>query len=700
MARFRLNRTQLYKNQTYDDALADLINATLPSWMENDHAYPQKMKRAKAHPKHKQRLFGRFYTNNFQLRSLAGCSGGECLDDDRLAATERERLRRQLPSSTASRDDAGVCTQYFVMPGHRLFDPCGKQHTDACPRGCAGPCFYATAATGTATRTHLARAASSLASFDAVLIAERWEEDDGRQSDFLADLAGVPRDAPFAPKNAGERNLRVEKAGARERRCFYRDLLRRLGLGHLLDALGRENALEVELYEHARHLNDVMLEAWENETSAMVPTIAAAFHVNEEQSPSGKRASFVDDASISKRAEEGDIMTAPAHDTDDAHRYGVIFVMYHKTGYVLSRFLAKEIIELEHKARGYAKKEVRVVLNSYAQDYVDKETGTTIAFGRRGGWKKMLVKPRTHHGLIGCDENFRLRAGKIHLQEAPDFYCSDADLSARMLGLPARFPHVGGRVKIVHFARNPFDMALSNYFYHSQEKVQEAWVQKDDPCDINYSNGESLASHVLPVLSPRTKITESQLDAVLHMCQSLFQRKHGLHNATFREHLVQLNPWDGLRLATAQMLISSSRDTGYLAGGDILRMANNIIKFRDLQTSPLIPITQRDNTHVLTFAMEQYLECRENVTTNLFNFVLSNDIIVSQALKIDASRDWANKQAKPLRNSGGHVTQGKHQDREQLRQALREDLVLGPILREVEILVNKALNQNRENVFQ
>jgi hypothetical protein len=50
-------------------------------------------------------------------------------------------------------------------------------------------------------------------------------------------------------------------------------------------------------------------------------------------------------------------------------------------------------------------------------------------------------------------------------------YCGDADLSARMLGLPARPPGAGGRAKIAHFVRNPFDMALSNYFYHSQEIV-------------------------------------------------------------------------------------------------------------------------------------------------------------------------------------------------------------------------------------
>merc|ERR1712194_956112 len=172
------------------------------------------------------------------------------------------------------------------------------------------------------------------------------------------------------------------------------------------------------------------------------------------------------------------------------------------------------------------------------------------------------------------------------------------------------------------------------------------------------------------------------------MCQSLY-RSDGMSNATFYEHLMQLNRWDGLRLATAQMLISSSRANGYFAGGDILRMANNIIKFQNLLTSSSIPTTQRENTHLLTIAMENYMARPKNVIGDLFNFVLGNSTIVPQALRTDAAQAWAKKQAKPPPKPSGHVTQGKHKDRELLRLALREDSVLGPILTEVEILVNK-----------
>lgn len=45
------------------------------------------------------------------------------------------------------------------------------------------------------------------------------------------------------------------------------------------------------------------------------------------------------------------------------------------------------------------------------------------------------------------------------------------------------------------------------------------------------------------------------------------------------------------------------------------------------------------------------------------------------------------------------MTQGKHEDREELRQALQDDAVLGPILREIEILVNAALVESEELVY-
>ena len=69
-------------------------------------------------------------------------------------------------------------------------------------------------------------------SFDAILINE--DLGDEKQSDFLSDLTGVPRNASFALKNKEGRNTRVEKSKKLEKISFYRLLLKKLGLEHLI----------------------------------------------------------------------------------------------------------------------------------------------------------------------------------------------------------------------------------------------------------------------------------------------------------------------------------------------------------------------------------------------------------------------------------------------------------------------------------
>lgn len=182
------------------------------------------------------------------------------------------------------------------------------------------------------------------------------------------------------------------------------------------------------------------------------------------------------------------------------------------------------------------------------------------------------------------------------------------------------------------------------------------------------------------------------------MCNSLYRSKDSsLRNATFYEHLLKLDRFDGLRLATAQMIISSSVANDYLAGGDILRMAANIVQFRSLQTSPSIPPQQREGLHLLTISMDDYITQQSQVLEKFIDFVfLANYTVVNKSMR----RNAVMKTVQPDRSSQNstHVTQGKHEDREELRRALRGDAVLWPILGEVEKLVNEALRQSNDDV--
>ena len=158
------------------------------------------------------------------------------------------------------------CSLYF-MTADLLFDQCNKRYTEVCPIGCEGPCFYTAMATGDLQQTDLDHAMKALGTFDAILINE--DLDDEKQSDFLSDLTGVPRNASFALKNKEGRNTRVEKSKKLEKISFYRRLLKKLGLEDLTTKLNDMNKLELELYMHAKELNKNMLDQWEKETQSL-----------------------------------------------------------------------------------------------------------------------------------------------------------------------------------------------------------------------------------------------------------------------------------------------------------------------------------------------------------------------------------------------------------------------------------------------
>ena len=114
---FRLNTILLFEDTAYTDEIKSLINEKLPQWLkEENHAYPiedkeylHKMKKKEEKKKHfHERLFGRHYTDNFQLRSLAGVT-----DDQPI-------------SNVVSQN----CTLYFAAVD-MLFDECGKVYTAA-----------------------------------------------------------------------------------------------------------------------------------------------------------------------------------------------------------------------------------------------------------------------------------------------------------------------------------------------------------------------------------------------------------------------------------------------------------------------------------------------------------------------------------------------------------------------------------------
>ena len=228
----------------------------------------------------------------------------------------------------------------------------------------------------------------------------------------------------------------------------------------------------------------------------------------------------------------------------------------------------------------------------------------------------------------------------------------------------------------------------------------ESKVHWDSPCHHLYNDTEQpLSSYIIPTLSSwadqttsaAPDVTQEQMDDIVDMCQSLYQNDSKMRDATFYEHLMQLTKKDGVRLATAQMTIASGDGNKHYAGGDLLRMANNMVKFQKLQQS------HPSNIQLLTLSMDDFIHDTAAGTLQFLNFVFGQD---NEAMPQELRQLAALKQAAKYerKKKGSHVTQEDSKAKDRLKKILRNTLMkdrhLGPILNLTEVLVNEVLADN------
>ena len=207
-------------------------------------------------------FFGGYYTDNFQVRALAGCARGSCLNSKNLTSKENATLSKgiQFALNTPFTNPNGACTMYLDTKG-KIMKTCSFAPTQTCPYGCDTPCFYPVPAWGPIEHLDLSRAISALNSYDAVFLTESLDNYD--QYAFLADVVGVPHNATFSLQ---KKNTNTKKINNREKTHFYRDLLMNLTLDELYERLHKENDLEIQLFEYAVKLNQEMIKYWKTES--------------------------------------------------------------------------------------------------------------------------------------------------------------------------------------------------------------------------------------------------------------------------------------------------------------------------------------------------------------------------------------------------------------------------------------------------
>ncbi len=255
-----IDREELFKNRLYTDTLAQFIAKEVPYWVKNSKNDGSRVAKRNGY------MFSRWYQDNFQLRALAGCSSGECLERKQAEQPiEMEKINEFHPLNYSYSTPEPICTQFFQ--DNLAFDVCNgktRRSRDTCSSGCDGPCSFPTVAEGSLDEHDVEHAIEALKQFDAILLMEKLKYAD--QSAFVSDVMGVPRDAEFALDNTRGMNTRVVKTSERELTHFYRDLLRKLNLNSVLELLESDNRLEIEFYNRAVDIYDRQMKTWKEET--------------------------------------------------------------------------------------------------------------------------------------------------------------------------------------------------------------------------------------------------------------------------------------------------------------------------------------------------------------------------------------------------------------------------------------------------
>mmetsp|Transcript_7691 Transcript_7691/g.17964 ORF Transcript_7691/g.17964 Transcript_7691/m.17964 type:complete len:435 (-) Transcript_7691:350-1654(-) len=354
--------------------------------------------------------------------------------------------------------------------------------------------------------------------------------------------------------------------------------------------------------------------------------------------------------------------------------FAYVLIHYHKTGHDLSRKLRDLLLEAKHRADG----------------------------GLASNDRENTFMPRQHERDTGCPHALVLTPGMIHTQASPDFFCNPKILEKKLL----RNDNMNGKVfknkkgvKVIHLVRNPFTMSVSNLNYHAQFPTPENWVKNSDfdPCSREgWYKTQTLADLVASTLfiGEHPIMRHDDFEKLFQICTSIFHGK-GQPDWTFHTHLRQGTPLDALALATAQ-LVGQAR-----SGGDLLRMANNIIKFREVErleehvrTSAHLPSAPRDRMiQVLTLSMDDFIREPKKSAERFLNFALEDS--VADTVKFGVAADYERQYREMVKQGGEHITHGHENDKigntEPLYQFLREDEVFGRILGNIENLVNDVI---------
>mmetsp|Transcript_9810 Transcript_9810/g.20756 ORF Transcript_9810/g.20756 Transcript_9810/m.20756 type:complete len:216 (-) Transcript_9810:400-1047(-) len=187
-------------------------------------------------------------------------------------------------------------------------------------------------------------------------------------------------------------------------------------------------------------------------------------------------------------------------------------------------------------------------------------------------------------------------------------------------------------------------------------------------------------------------LTREEFDMITHDCLSLYQTKKKLRSATLLDHLMNYDAPEGLRLATAEMMVQ-----GYHNGGDILRMANNIVKLKQAQMKVASHEEKFEwkQLQVYTMSLDDFIQRPAEMAYRFFDFVVDDDGTHElRTKKEEVAHRYEQYYEKKMMKGSRHITHGKNRNSEELKEYLRHDPVFGPPMGKVQSLVETCLAES------
>ncbi len=260
----------------------------------------------------------------------------------------------------------------------------------------------------------------------------------------------------------------------------------------------------------------------------------------------------------------------------------------------------------------------------------------------------------------------------------------------------------------------------------------ENWVKSIDPCATElFNDHQTYPDLTLPTLlapppdpntgsQPPPILTPDDFQSLSSTCRLHYRTRPRLKESSYYTHLRHLHPKYAVILSTIHMM------TQGVSGGDILRMANNIIKLRQMsvllqQMNALHHIPAgMEKIQVLTMSMDDFIFHPEENAKKLLDFFFDDDVmpvttkrnivtryVQDYLVKLHAVEEEENggdggggsvgpgvsgKDVDLSRAKADHITNTRRGGtNEELIGYLRQDEVVGRVLGRVEELVDVAL---------